>query len=222
MEQLDAEGSVSKLHLTVQPDKTAQSSNVRRARCLPASQRFEQQTAAAASGARLLRCTNFSQSQGYVVNYKRARWVIEAHHELIRNDGNGSGKCVNPWTSETCGSDPTIFRDYFKQCDTPNSSNPAGCVGLALGSASTTWTLRRNSSGSSSDMDSVQNKAVKHLYGALLNQAKKTNSLLPQRPRRQNSTAGAASAATTRAVSAKRTNTAAYPLVAATTVPSHA
>eukprot|EP00965_Chrysotila_dentata_P256932 6212721-Pleurochrysis_carterae.AAC.1 len=77
--QLDAEGSVSKLHLTVQPDKTAQSSNVlpsRRARCLPASQRFEQQTAAAASGARLLRCTNFSQSQGYVVNYKRARWVV--------------------------------------------------------------------------------------------------------------------------------------------------
>eukprot|EP00965_Chrysotila_dentata_P229409 6197173-Pleurochrysis_carterae.AAC.1 len=28
------------------------------------------------------------------------------------------------------------------------------------------------SSGSSSDMDSVQNKAVKHLYGALLNQAR--------------------------------------------------
>ena len=91
--------------------------------------------------ARLLACSNYTDSHAYVLHVSHARKIVAAHASLVEHGGRGSrrcesnpvgprlvrlrllyetvfcDRCVNPWGHVSCASDPGILRDFFKQCD---------------------------------------------------------------------------------------------------------
>jgi len=99
--------------------------------------------------ARLLACSNYTDSHAYVLHVSHARKIVAAHASLVEHGGRGSRRCVNPWGHVSCASDPGILRDFFKQCDRAlpalhPSHDKLRCSGLALAGQHTSWSLRHN------------------------------------------------------------------------------
>jgi len=147
MARVGREG-VNKLHLGVGNLGSGQEVNLptRKARCAWHADVVQKKWA----GARLLRCSNYSDSHAYVIRVAQARRIIAAQKVLVKADGEGRGRCLNPWGHVSCASDPSLFREFFKQCDrAPGPPTQRGaCSGLALAGASNPWALFHNNSGS--------------------------------------------------------------------------
>jgi len=151
---------VNKLQLAVGTPGSGQEVNVpwRKARCW--------QHITNVSGwpdARLLQCSNFSDSHAYVIQHSQARHIVAAQQTLVQHAGIGRGRCINPWGFHSCASDPSIFREFFKQCDKSAEINMQGCRGLTLASLSQPWSLYHNNS----EAYRMQSKDGTDVYGAV-------------------------------------------------------
>lgn len=144
--QTRARDGVTKLQLGVGNAGSGQEVNVasRKARC-------HEHTRGVAGWptARLLACSNYTDSHAYVLHASHARKIVAAHASLVEHGGRGSRRCVNPWGHVSCASDPGILRDFFKQCDKAlpalhPSHDKLRCSGLALAGQHTPWSLKHN------------------------------------------------------------------------------
>jgi len=135
------------------------------------------------TGARLLSCSFYYDSHGYVLHRSLAESIVAAQRTLIEHDGDGRMRCVDPWDSESkrtdlgrCASDPGLLFDFFHQCDRRAPRGEAvrrvQCVGASLGGANTPWSLKHDNSeryrsGKGAEMHGDEFMAVGRLVAAI-------------------------------------------------------